>query len=545
MNEQTPQPVPSRVRKTNSMAKAVWLVPALALLTGGWLLMNNIRNSGPEITLYLNSAEGIEVNNTVIRVLDVEVGRVSKIRLREDLKGVELTAKLNADASEMMREDTQFWIVKPRIDQSGISGLNTLVSGSYIAFLPGKSEQEQDEFTVAEQAPLNALSQSGLRLRLSGDNNKMLEVGSPVMFEGFQVGVVENAKFDPQTRRVNYSVLIKHPNDKLISLNSRFWLQSGISVQANNGGVKVDGLAFPALLSGAIAFTTPPSADGTNKAVANNDEFELYNDRSSVENLPDERALYYVVFFKQSIRGLSAGSPVEYKGVRIGSVSDAPFFAPNDSLNLLKTGYVPVRIRIDPQLMEINAPAQNKAFWQNTVQTALNRGLSAILSSDNLVLGSKMIELSDAPSAEAAVKPYSHYDQFTVIASRGGGLDDLQAQVNKLLKKINDLPLNQTVTELNAGLGELKATLKSVNQLVSKPQTQQIPAEVNKALSELRQTLNGVQPNSPVYQDAQNTLNSLNKTLRDVQPLIQTLKEKPNALIFNNSSSDPTPKGNR
>ena len=118
------------VSQTSPFSSVVWLIPLLALITGAWLLIQHVRSTGPEITLYTDNAEGIEVNNTVIKVLNVTVGRVTSIKLRDDEKGVELTAQLSADVKDLMRQDTQFWIVKPRIDQSGITGLNTLVSGA-------------------------------------------------------------------------------------------------------------------------------------------------------------------------------------------------------------------------------------------------------------------------------------------------------------------------------------------------------------------------------------------------------------------------------
>ena len=223
MTDKTPpptQPVPARVRKTNVFTSVVWLIPLIALFAGGWLLMQNIRNTGPEITLLMDSADGIEVNNTVIKVLSVEVGRVTRIKLRADQKGVAVTARLSADAKDLMRQDTQFWVVKPRIDQSGVTGLNTLVSGAYIAFTPGKSAENQDTFTVLDMPPIAAIGQSGLRLKLSGKNNKMLSVGSPILYENFTVGQIESARFNPKNETVDYTIFIQSPNDKLVGKNS-------------------------------------------------------------------------------------------------------------------------------------------------------------------------------------------------------------------------------------------------------------------------------------------------------------------------------------
>ena len=538
------RPVPARVQKTNVFASVVWLIPLIALIAGGWLLMQNIRNTGPEITLLMESADGIEVNNTVIKVLSVDVGRVTAIRLRDDRKGVEVSARLSADARDLMRKDTQFWVVKPRIDQSGVTGLNTLVSGSYIAFTPGSSEESEDTFTVLDMPPIAAIGQSGLRLNLRGKNSKMLGVGSPVLYESFTVGQVESARFNPKNETVEYTVFIQSPNDKLVGEHSLFWLESGISIETTGSGIQLDSAPLPALLSGAIAFGTPSGGD-KGQAAANEDTFELYNNRSEIDNLPGARALYYVAFFKNSVRGLGVGAPVEYKGINIGAVAEVPYFAANDSLKLLQNGWIPVRIRIEPARMEINAQAQSREHWQQQFQTALNRGLTATLASNNLVLGSKMIELAEQPGSNGKLKPYAAYNGHTVIASKGGGLDELQAQLGDLLDKFNKLPLEQTVGEMNASLRELQATLRSANALIGKPQTQNIPQELNKTLSELRQTLAGVSPQSPLYGDIQATLQSLDKTLKDAQPVINTLKEKPNALIFNSNVQDPTPKGSR
>ena len=534
----------AKIRRNRSFSFMVWLIPLIALFTGGWLLFDHIRNTGPEITLYMANAEGIEVNNTVIKVLDVEVGRVTAIHLRPGQEGVALTAQLSGEAKDMIRKDSQFWMVKPRVDQSGITGLSTLVSGSYIALMPGKSPEEAREFTVADVPPVSAFAQGGLRLRLKGGSGKILSSGSPVMYRDIVVGIVEGAKFDPMSKTTDYQIFIGSPNDKLIGSNVRFWLQSGLKVELGGSGLKVDTPSLPALISGAIAFDDPPGGDKGGQ-VANNALFPLYDSRADVDNQADARSLYYVVFFKQSVRGLAVGAPVEYKGIPIGTVTEVPYFSRNDSLNLFDNGWVPVRIRIDPSRLEINADSQSKEAWADQISRALNKGLSATLSSNNLLTGSLFVELSEAPG-QSVLKPAASYQGNTVIASRNGGsLGDLQQQVSALLDKFNRLPLDKTVRELNGSLTELKGTLAQANRLLGQPQTQQLPGELNRTLAELRTTLQGVSPQSPVYGDVQKTLRSIDRTLQQAAPVLNTLKEQPNALIFNSSATDPTPKGSR
>lgn len=530
----------AKIRPSKTLVSTVWLIPLVSAIVGVYLLVQNVRERGPEITLYMDNADGIRVDTTTIRILNVEVGRVVKIGLQPGQKGVVLTAKLRKDVEPLMRKDTQFWIVKPRIDQNGVTGLGTLISGSYIAFSAGSADSEKEhEFRVSDLPPTTALGQSGLRLKLSGKNSKMVNVGSPILYENHTVGSVESARFDSKTQTVQYSIFIQSPNESLINANSHFWLESGVSVQLDGGGIKVDSAPLSTVLSGAIAFDSPTASGSHAKS---GDTFKIYNDRAEIENQPNERTLYYVAFFNNSVRGLDVGAPVIYKGLRIGSVAAVPYFQNDDAAKLFVNSYVPVRIRIDPERIE-QGVLQSKAYWQNTIQAALNRGLVATLGTNNLVLGSKLIELNDDASEKVTLKPHHEYGGDVVIATRGGGLDDLQAQLNKLLSKFNSLPLDKTIGELNGSLKELQTMLASANKLMAQNSTQNLPAELNKTLIELRQMLRGVSPQSPVYQEVQSTLHSIDRTLKSAQPVIHTLKEQPNALIFNRATKDPIPKG--
>lgn len=560
------------VRQNATLVSVVWLIPLLAAIVGAWLLAQNLRSKGPEIKLLIDNAEGIEVNTTAVRILNVDVGRVTNIRLQPNQKGVELTARLNKDVEDLMREDTQFWIVKPRIDQNGITGLGTLVSGSYIAFSPGTSENEAHEFKVSDLPPVTAIGQSGTRIYLSGKNSKMLSAGSPILYESHTVGTVESAKFNPTTQMVDYTIFIQSPNESLLNSGSQFWLDSGINIRTDGAGVSINTPPISAIVSGAISFHTPRHVKDT-KPIQNGDKFVIFNNRRELESQAGERTLFYVAFFDTSVRGLEIGAPVEYRGMKIGTVADMPYFDEGDNLKLFQSGLIPVRLRLEPYLMESGGGNQrdvkreSREYWQNEIQAALNRGLTATLASNNLILGSKMIELRDVSGDGKVLKPENEYRGHTVIATQtGGGLEDLQNKVAKLLDKINALPIDKTVNEVNGSLKELRDTLKSAqillantnktmnsanqavnnaNKLIGQQSTQNLPREINQSLQELRKTLQGVSPQSPMYQDVQQTLQSIDNTLKDVKPLVQTLKEKPNSLIFNSSTQDPIPKGSQ
>ncbi|MDF7675728.1 intermembrane transport protein PqiB [Neisseriaceae bacterium ESL0693] len=529
------------VKRTLPFNAAVWLIPILALLTGAWLLFQHIRHTGPEITLYMKDADGIEVNTTVIKVLNVSVGKVTAIKISPDEKGVQIKAQLTADVKNMMREDTRFWIVKPRIDQSGITGLNTLVSGSYIAFTPGHSSKTAESFKVADLPPASAIGQTGIRLKLKGHSDKLLSPGSPLLYGDISAGQVEKAFFDPKDNSVHYQIYVNSPYDSLIGSKVKFWLQTGVQVTATGGGVHIDSAPIPALLSGAIVFKT--TTEGKGAPIDTNTVFTLYNSQQELENQPSHRAQYYVTFFKQTVRGLNVGAPVEYHGINIGSVADVPYFAPNDSHRLFEHGWVPIRLRLEPARMEINATQQNDNVWQQQIKQALNRGLTASLENDNIITGNQYISLTEAPASTPKLKPMTTYQNYPVIASRNSGLDEIQHQLTDFLTKLNALPLNQTVSELNGTLAQLKTTLKHVDNIMAQDKTQQLPAEINRTLQQLQHTLQGVSPASPMYAHIQQTLQSIDQTLKAAQPTLQTLKQQPNALIFNRRGHDPIPQG--
>ncbi len=537
------EPIAASARPS-SLFSVVWLIPLLALVVGGWMLWDNLRSRGPEITLYMDSAEGIEVDKTVIKVLSVNVGRVTAVHLKPDQTGVEITAKLDHSAADLLRKDTHFWVVKPRIDQGGITGLGTLVSGVYLEFSPGRSAEKANTFTVDSLPPVTSSQQNGLRLRLVGDSNRLLGIGTPVLYHDITVGRVERAEFNPADKKIHYQIFIDSPNDKLIGSNVYFWTISGVDIQTNAQGIKLRTGPISTLINGAITFSEPLDTDKGSQ-VAQNSEFPLHNDSSQIEDKPSPRALYYVAYFDQSIRGLTVGAPVEYKGVPIGSVSKVPYFAAGDSVNLLETRLVPVLFRIEPARMERDSAALSKQQWQDKIRKAIDKGLVATLTSNSLLTGTLLIQLTDEASATASIAPRTEYAGYPVVPTRAVGLDSLQKELNNLLIKFNQLPLEKTVTELNSTLGELQKTVKSVNKIAADPHTRAIPQELNRTLRDLQTTLQGVSPQSPAYREVQTTLNSLNQTLKQIQPLTRTLNEQPNALIFNANTQDPTPKGVR
>ncbi len=200
----------------------IWIVPVVALLIGLWLMYDNYTKVGKQITLSMTNAEGIEAGKTKIKVHSVDIGQIEQVTLSDDLTHIEVTARITPKAQPMLVKDTQLWVVKPRIGLEGISGLNTVISGSYIQLQPGKSLEETDQFTVLDQPPISLNGAKGVHVNLEGKVGNALRVGDPVTYQGLRVGRVVSATFDPKQRKMQHEPLRCISHQEFTLLDSRW-----------------------------------------------------------------------------------------------------------------------------------------------------------------------------------------------------------------------------------------------------------------------------------------------------------------------------------
>src|ERR1700675_883778 len=126
----------------------IWIIPILAAVVAIGIAVQRILTEGPTITVVFKSAEGIEAGKTFVKYKDVNIGQVTAVQLTDDYGKVEVKAKIAKSAQGLMVEDAKFWVVRPIVSLSGISGLSTLLSGNYIGFDAGKSDRSQRTFAA-------------------------------------------------------------------------------------------------------------------------------------------------------------------------------------------------------------------------------------------------------------------------------------------------------------------------------------------------------------------------------------------------------------
>ncbi|MGL5030810.1 MAG: intermembrane transport protein PqiB [Aeromonas sp.] len=530
-----------------SSAAAIWMVPLLALLIGLWMLFQHWYSQGPNFTLTVGTAEGIVAGKTVIRSREVDVGRIETVELSEDYSHAILKGRLTNAAASMLRSDTQFWVVKPRIGREGISGLGTLLSGAYIELSPGTKGRAQRQYAMLDQPPLASLDAKGLRLTLSSRDTRALGEGSPINYQGFTIGQVEDAKFVPEKNEMQYQIFINAPYDVLVSTNSRFWVTPGFEVSMSSEGMNVRMDSLENLVDGGITMGLPPGWVA-GEPVKQMRGFNLFQDEASVLAGSLDQFIDYVFLFQDNVGGLHPGAAVEYRGIRVGTVISSPYLIDENGEQLFKNRQIPVLARIEVQRLSHRYASTEKEQWRTLFDKQFHEGLRGTLKTSNLLTGGKVLDLNFYPKAPPyKARTLAGYQVFPTVQA---GLDQIERKVNIILDKFVDMDIATSLTKVNGSLTNMDVALKNISEisanlskLTGKEATQQLPASLNKSLKQLQETLQTYDAHSQTNQELRQSVQTLNQLMRELQPLAHSLNERPNALIFDRASPlDPEPK---
>ena len=522
-DDELPAPL---IQNRRWIPRLVWAVPIVAALIGISLLIRNWENEGPRITISFLSVEGVQVGKTLVKYRDVTVGRVSAVDLSADHQTVVVSADLSKDAASLLRADTQFWIVRPRIGVGSVSGLDTLLSGVYIGMKTGAETRRERQFVGLENPPALSHGPHGRELQLHAARAGSLAIGAPVYFRQFQVGRVidENLLPDGSTR---VTAFVDAPYDTFVTPVTRFWNASGIDVRLNADGLNVKTESLAALLVGGLAFDEGP-IEAVPAAAGIPGEFTLYKDETEAMAPPDGDPRYVRMRFAQALRGLEVGAPVEFVGVNIGSVVavDLGYERKDNSFPVIVTAKVyPRRMGQAYEALAAQGKTESERTLATFVGTLVHRGLRAQPRSASLLTGKLYIALDFLPGSprvefDASIQPLE-------LPTVNGTFQELQASIGRLVKKVNDLPLEQIAADLHTDLKDLHETLSEVH-------TQMLPSAVD-TLSALHRTLDSadrtLDMDSPLQRSLTETLSESRSTLQAVRDLADYLDRHPDALL--------------
>ncbi|QTO53071.1 MCE family protein [Duffyella gerundensis] len=524
----------------------VWIIPILTLLIGGWILFYHFSHQGPEVTLITTNAEGIEAGKTAIKSRSVNVGVVESAVLSDDLNHVEIKARLNSGMGKLLHKDSVFWVVKPQVGKEGVTGLGTLLSGSYIELQPGAKGEVAPRYELLDSPPLASPDAKGIRITLDSIKAGQLNPGDPVLFRGYRVGSVETSQFDADKRVMRYQLFINAPYDRLVTSNVRFWKDSGIAVDMSASGMRVEMGSLTTLFSGGVSFDVPDGSE-LGSAASNQAEYHLYDNQRNIQDSLYTTHIDYLMFFNDSIRGLQAGAPVEFRGIRLGTVAEVPYLFPGATQALNNDYRIPVLIRIEPD--RFMQGLGNNFDLEQHLQDGKKQGLRASLKSANLLTGSLYIDLDFYDNVPAYKGP-NKVAGYEIIPTTSGGLAQIQQKLTQALDKINQLPLNPMINEATGTLKETQRTMRDVqktldnlNKITASPALQALPGDMQQTLRELNRSMKGLQPGSPAYNKLVGDMQRLDQVMRELQPVLKTLNTKSNALVFEaKPGQDPQPK---
>ena len=521
----TSPPGPEIVRRRRF--PVVWLIPIAASLIGIAMLVQSWRSSGPRVDIEFDNAQGLTAGKTHVSYKDVVVGTVSEVSLSKDRSGVVATVDFTRDARDLLKDDTRFWIVRPQIGAAGISGIETLLSGVYIALDPGSTGKAQTHYKAMSDAPMVIRGSAGKRFLLKAADIGSLYVGAPIYFHHLKAGRLISYQMSPD-KSLDIRIFIDAPYDQLVNPTTRFWNASGVDLSLTAAGLKVETQALATIVAGGIAFDDPPAAAAAEAtpAAAADSTFNLAGDRTSAMADPDGPPRYMRMRFDSPLRGLVIGAPVEFFGVSIGNVVKiAVDFDPATQKFSLLVDVVIYSHRLGSVLAKLPTNNEEDAKVATFIGTMVQHGLRAQARTGNLLTGQLYIALDYVKSPPPAT--FDAEARPLLIPTAPGSVDKIQRDVADFVAKLDRLPLDSIGRRLDQDVGDLGTTLQLLN-------TKTLPA-LSDTLADSRKVLQGaggaLDPDASLQMNLNDLLRELTQSARSIRVLTDMLSAHPESLI--------------
>jgi len=502
----------------------IWLIPLIALLIALSLAVKALLSHGPTIDVSFRTAEGLVAGKTTVRYKQVDIGVVRQIDLSDDRSHVIARIDLRKGASNFAAKDSRFWVVRPRIGTSGVSGIDTLLSGSYIEVDGGKSAEDKFEFTGLEVPPVISSDVPGKVFFLNADDLGSLDIGSPIYYRRINVGQITAYKLSDDGKNVELQTFIRAPYDKFVTTDARFWQASGIDVTLNASGFNLDTQSLASIVAGGIAFGIPESSRAT--TAANHSRFNLWDSKGDALKEPDGQPRGVIMYFDHSLRGLTVGAPIDFMGIEIGNVKsvNAEFY----------DHYKQIRMRVEaviyPSRVE-NGQALNPN--SEIFKDFIEHGWRAQMRTGNLLTGQNYIALDKFPKAKPATLQILG-DNRVVIPTTPTELSGLQAQVSQIADKLTKFPLVEIGQDVRKTLNNMNTAIESTDKLVKQLDGKVAPG-LQATLDDVRKTVRSsesiLSSDAPLQQDVRKALQQMTRAAASLQLMSDYIEQHPESII--------------
>lgn len=542
--QQFSAPPKAPVQRTPARARfsPIWIVPLVSALLGLWLVVRYYSAKGPTITVRFEDADGIIAGKTPVLCRSVNIGTVTDLHLSDDNKMAIVTIAMTRTASRLLMEDTQIWVERARYSASGISGLNTLMSGNYIQLQPGVSKQSRKDFTGLENPPPTPPGVPGLHFKLVADQAGGLGPGSPIIYKGIRIGKLESRTFRTAPPAVEFDAFLEGEYVGLVNELTRFYNSGGLDLKIGAEGVQMRVGTLESLITSGVTFTDLDPNEPKAKRIPPGQKLTLYANLGDAKKVEFNPTIPYLLLFTGSVRGLSPDAPVEFRGIRVGSVVAASFkYLPDDPEHR-----VPVLIKLDSAVLT-NKPGGDQAATKTVISQGVAGGLRASLKTGSLLTGQLFVELDFQKNAPPAI--ITGVGDYAVLpTAQGTGLDELQEKAGSVMDKLNALPVEKIGENANAALASLKEVTGHLDHLTGPG------SSLEKTLNNTQKVtgeLSGNKDISVTLHNLRETSSELNHTMTELSGQFKqvgtnlsqasdTVKHQPWRLIWPTTKKYPT-----
>lgn len=481
MNDDIPEIPKAPARRGVSGVSLVWLVPVAALLVALFVAYTTYSDRGPLVQISFDDASGIIAGETEVRFRNVAVGAVEGISFNDDLSRVLVDVRFDTEVAPFIDDGASFWVVSPEVTTSGVTGLDTVLSGVYIE---GTWDSEPSgtiyEIEGLDQAPLLTAYRPGTVIELRSNRPSGLSENTPILFKGIEVGRLGPARISRDGRSVFANAIIYEPHDRLISTATRFWDASGFSVSIGPNGAEVDFSSLASLISGGITFDTLVSGGQPLQSGLVFDVFPGENAaRNSIFEESDGSTVTLTIIFNENVSGLAAEADVEWRGVRIGQVVNVTGIVDEAAFGDARVRLL-ASVEIQPSRFGLSGSVTDEDVLDYLAERVEN-GLRARLASASILTGGLKIELITVPEAEPATldRAAEPFPRFPVTES---DIADVSATAEGVFERVNSLPVEDL-------LDSAIAFLDNATALVASDGLREAPAEILGLLTDAREVI--------------------------------------------------------
>ena len=531
----------------------VWAIPLAALLVVAYLGVQAIANRGVDVVVTFKTSGGARAGDTPVIYKGVTVGHVSKIRIAENARDVDMTLRLESRARSHLRENTKFWLIGAEPSLTDLNSLKATLSGVSIGVAPGDGAP-RTHFIGLDQPPVVPPDQAGTLYDVEGRYVGSTRVGSGIYYHGLLVGRVTRL-YVKDTQTAHLVIFVNAPYDKLVRPDTLFFNAAAANVSLTGGHFSAILGPGSSVITGGIEFDTPATASNEAQSPAQT-LFRYYPDKAQAQEQPHGPQVRYEALFHAAAQRPTVDAPVMLSGARIGQVIDSAVTLPQGATEPLTR----VTLEIEPQSLGLPTTGDVRASTDQALRNLLRGGYRLQMGQSPPLIGSADLVLQRSPAARVAALK-GDGDATEIPTTSPAGLDEITGKVNTILDKVNGIPIEaigadvrQIISHLNRlvsspaltdSLTHLDSTLNQVDAMMAqvKPQVGPLVTKLNQAADQLNGAVtaaNATLSGQGAAQDSSlpEAIRQLNEAARSIRTLTDYLGRHPEALLKGRQKDD-------